>query len=55
MKLTLKGKNVDLYSKYENERTSRNKDIFLLNKTHLFKAKNIELDVTVIYMLKCNN
>jgi hypothetical protein len=31
------------------------KDIFLLNKTHLFKAKNIELDVTIIYMLKCNN
>jgi hypothetical protein len=26
-----------------------------VNKTHLFKAKNIELDVIVIYMLKCNN
>jgi hypothetical protein len=29
MKLTLEGKNVDLYSKYENEGTSRNKEIFL--------------------------
>jgi hypothetical protein len=29
MRLTLEGKNVDLYSKYENEGTLRNKDIFL--------------------------
>jgi hypothetical protein len=40
MKLTLEGKNVDLYSKYENEGTSQEtKRFFVVNKTNLFKAK----------------
>lgn len=55
MKLTLKGKNVDLYSNMKMKEPQKTKRFSFVSKTHLFKAKNIELDVIVIYMLKCNN
>ncbi len=55
MKLRLEGKNVTFIQILKIKEPQETKRLSFVNKTHSFKAKNIELDVIVIYMLKCNN